>query len=200
LTVGLTALCYNFGFFTLLAYSPFPMGLDAHGLGLVFFAWGVGVAVTSVFVAPRLQRRFGTVPTTYVVLSSISLILLIAGLFTGETTILIVDVVASGLFLGVNNTLITQAVMRVSDVERPVAAAGYSFVRFIGGAIAPYLAGLLAEAISPSFPFFFGAGAVVLAIVVLYLGRSQLAKVDAPETKEGHAELIIEELEAAAGA
>jgi MFS transporter, ACDE family, multidrug resistance protein len=200
LTVGLTALCYNFGFFTLLAYSPFPMGLDAHGLGLVFFAWGVGVAATSVFLAPRLQRRFGTVRTTYVVLTAISLILLIAGLFTSSRFVLVVDVVASGLFLGVNNTLITQAVMRVSDVERPVAAAGYSFVRFIGGAIAPYLAGLLAEAISPSFPFFFGAGAVLLAIGVLFLGRGYLAAVDAPETEQEEAEVIIEELEAAAGA
>jgi ACDE family multidrug resistance protein len=200
LTVGLTALCYNFGFFTLLAYSPFPMGLDAHGLGLVFFVWGVGVALTSVFLAPRLQGRFGTVRTTYVVLASICLILLIAGLFTATKIVLIVDVVASGLFLGVNNTLITQAVMRVSDVERPVAAAGYSFVRFIGGAIAPYLAGLLAEAVSPSFPFFFGAGAVLLAIAVLFVGRTYLAKVDAPEIAEEEAKVIIEELEAAAGA
>jgi MFS transporter, ACDE family, multidrug resistance protein len=200
LTVGLTALCYNFGFFTLLAYSPFPMGLNAHGLGLVFFAWGVGVAATSVFLAPRLQRRFGTVPTTYVILGSIAVILLIAGVFTASRTVLIVDVIASGLFLGVNNTLITQAVMRVSDVERPVASAGYSFVRFIGGAIAPYLAGLLAELISPSFPFYFGAGAVILAIAVLFLGRDHLRAVDAPESAEEEAEVIIEELEAAAGA
>jgi MFS transporter, ACDE family, multidrug resistance protein len=199
-TIGLTALCYNFGFFTLFAWSPFPMGLDAHGLGLVFFAWGLGVAATSVFIAPRLQRRFGTVPTTYVVLTSISLILLIAGLFTGSRIVLIVDVIASGLFLGVNNTLITQAVMRVSDVERPIAAAGYSFLRFIGGAIAPYLAGVLAEVVSPNFPFFFGSGAIVVAIVVLFLGRGYLRAVDAPETAQEAAEVIIEELEAAAGA
>jgi MFS transporter, ACDE family, multidrug resistance protein len=81
-----------------------------------------------------------------------------------------------------------------------VAAAGYSFVRFIGGAIAPYLAGLLAEAISPSFPFFFGAGALLLAIAVLFVGRGYPAAVDAPETAEEEAEVIIEELEAAAGA
>lgn len=199
-TVGLTALFYNFGFFTLLAYSPFPMGLDAHGLGLVFFAWGIGVAVTSVFLAPLLQRRFGTLPTTYVVLGSIALILLIAGLFTSSKTVLTVDVIASGLFLGINNTLITQAVMRVSDVERPVAAAGYSFVRFIGGAIAPYLAGLLAETISPSFPFFFGAGAVLLAVAILFIGRGYLTAVDAPEKAEDHDLVIVEELEAAAGA
>jgi MFS transporter, ACDE family, multidrug resistance protein len=50
LTLGLTALCYNFGFFTMLAYTPFPLRLDAHGL--VFFGWGVLLAVTSVFLAP----------------------------------------------------------------------------------------------------------------------------------------------------
>jgi MFS transporter, ACDE family, multidrug resistance protein len=134
------------------------------------------------------------------VLASISLILLIGGIFTGSRNVLIVDVIASGLFLGVNNTLITQAVMRVSDVERPVAAAGYSFVHFIGGAIAPYLAGVLAEVVSPSFPFFFGSGAVLLAIAVLFLGRGYLRAVDAPETAEEEAEVTIEELEAAAGA
>jgi MFS transporter, ACDE family, multidrug resistance protein len=199
-TMGTTAFFYNFGFFTLLAYSPFPMGLDAHGLGLVFLAWGVGVALTSVFVAPRLQARFGTVQTTYVVLGSIALILLIAGIFTSSRTVLIIDVIASGLFLGVNNTLITQAVMKVSDVERPVASAGYSFVRFIGGSIAPYLAGRLAEAYSPHVPFFFGAAMVGVAVVVLYLGRKQLSAVDAPETSAEHQEVIIGELEAAAGA
>jgi hypothetical protein len=36
--MGATAFFYNFGFFTLLAYSPFPMHLDAHGLGFVFLA------------------------------------------------------------------------------------------------------------------------------------------------------------------
>lgn len=200
LTIGLTALCYNFGFFTLLAYSPFPMGLDAHGLGAVFFAWGLGVAVTSVFVAPRLQARFGTVPTTYVILGSIVLILLAGGLFTTSRNVLIVDVVISGLFLGVNNTLITQAVMKVSDVPRPVASAGYSFVRFIGGAVAPYLAGRLAEAFSPRIPFFFGAGAVLVAMGLLFAGRRYLTGVDAPETREEHAEVIVEELETAAGA
>jgi predicted MFS family arabinose efflux permease len=199
-TVAATAFCYNFGFFTLLAYSPFPMGLDAHGLGLVFLAWGIGVAATSVFVAPRLQARFGTVPTTYVVLSSIVLILLVGGVFTSSRTVLIVDVIASGLFLGVNNTLITQAVMKVSSIERAVAAAGYSFVRFIGGAIAPYLAGRLAEAYSPHIPFLFGGAMVMVGLLVLYLGRSRLGAVDAPESADQHREVIIEELEAAAGA
>ena len=58
--MSLTALCYNWGFFTLLAYTPFPMHLGIHELGYVFTGWGILVAIFAVFVAPRAQRRFGT--------------------------------------------------------------------------------------------------------------------------------------------
>ena len=172
LTMGLTALCYNFGFFTLLAYAPFPMRLDAHGLGYVYFGWGVLLAITSVFVAPRLSARFGTVRPMYVMLALIALDLVVMGLGISSQTTLIVAVIVAGAFLGVNNTLVTTAVMEVAPVERPVASAAYSFVRFIGGAIAPWLAGKLAEWYAPQVPFYVGAGAVAVSIVVLFSGRA----------------------------
>jgi MFS transporter, ACDE family, multidrug resistance protein len=59
--------------------------------------------------------------------------------------VLVVAVILGGAFLGVNNTLITTAVMQTSPVERPVASAAYSFVRFGGGVVAPFLAGKLSE-------------------------------------------------------
>ena len=180
-TMAITALCYNFGFFTLFAYTPFPLGLDAHGLGLVFFGWGVGVAITSVFVAPRLRERFGTLGTTHVVLASIAVLMLIAGIFTTSKPALIAVVIASGLFLGVNNALITQGVMKVAVVARPIASAGYSFVRFIGGAVAPYLAARLGEIFNPHVPFFVGAGTILLALAVLLAGRRHLGRIDAGE-------------------
>jgi predicted MFS family arabinose efflux permease len=183
-TMSLTALCYNFGFFTLFAYTPFPIGLDAHGLGLVFFGWGVGVALTSVFVAPRLRDRFGTLRTTHVVLASIAVLMLIAGIFTSSRPTLIAVVVVSGLFLGVNNALITQGVMKVAVVARPIASAGYSFVRFIGGAIAPYLAARLGEIFNPHVPFFVGAAAIMLALLVLLAGGRHLGRIDASENEE----------------
>ncbi|MFF1762976.1 MFS transporter, partial [Streptomyces sp. NPDC058266] len=34
LTMGIMALLYNWGFFTMLGYAPYPMKLDAHELGL----------------------------------------------------------------------------------------------------------------------------------------------------------------------
>jgi MFS transporter, ACDE family, multidrug resistance protein len=178
LTMGLTSLCYNFGFFTLLAYAPFPMRLDAHGLGFVYFGWGVLLAITSVFVAPRLAARFGTIRMMYAMLALISLDLLILGLETSSQATLIIGVILSGAFLGVNNTLVTTTVMEVAPVERPIASAAYSFVRFVGGGIAPWLAGKLAEWYSPHIPFYVGAGAVAVSIGVLFSGRSFLSKID----------------------
>jgi len=144
LTMGLTAFCYNFGFFTILAYAPFPMRLDAHHLGLVYFGWGVLLAITSVFVAPRLSARVGTVRTMYAMLTLIALDLVVMGIGAASasqaTLVIVIAVILSGAFLGVNNTLVTTAVMEVSPVERPVASAAYSFVRFIGGAIARAIA------------------------------------------------------------
>ncbi|MGA8115134.1 MAG: MFS transporter [Actinocatenispora sp.] len=181
LTTAVTALFYNYGFFTLLAWTPFPLDLTAHQLGLVFFGWGLCLAVTSVFVAPRLQARFGTVHTLYVIQGAIALILLVMALGIGSKATLIVAVIGAGLFLGVNNTLITAAVMRVSPVERPVASAAYSFVRFIGGAVAPFLAGKMGELISPQLPFYVGAGSVAVGILVLASGHRYLRVVDEPE-------------------
>jgi MFS family permease len=131
-----------------------------------------------VFLAPAVQRRFGTVNSLYAVLAVIAADLLVMGLFTDSQSALIVAVIASGLFLGINNTLVTEAVMKVSPVERPVASAAYSFVRFMGGAIAPYLAGKLAEHVDTHLPFYVGAVAVVGAIVVLATGHALLSDLD----------------------
>lgn len=184
LTLGLTALLYNFGFFTLLAYTPFPLGMDAHGLGLVFFGWGLCLAFASVFVAPKLQRRFGTLRTMYVNLTALTLLLVVMGFGVGSPATLVVCVVVAGLLLGINNTLITVCVMEAAPVERGVASAAYSFVRFIGGAIAPYLATKLAEEVNAQIPFYVGASGVALAVVALWLGRGYLSHVDRPAPAE----------------
>jgi MFS family permease len=57
LTMSVTALLYNWGFFTMLGYAPYPMKLDAIQLGFVFFGWGLLVAFFAVIGAPRLQAR-----------------------------------------------------------------------------------------------------------------------------------------------
>src|ERR1700742_2939442 len=181
LVAGLVALFYNFGFFTLLAYTPFPLHMGAHALGLVFFGWGLMVAVFSVFAAPRVKERLGVVRTLSLMYAAIATILLVMAIFDTTPAVLATCVIVAGGFLGVINTVLTEAVMKVSPVERPVASSAYSFVRFAGGAIAPWLAGKLAEWVSPSTPFFVGAGAVVVALVVLLAGRRVFA--EAPEVE-----------------
>jgi len=182
LVLGLTALLYNFGFFTLMAYSPFVMGLDAHGIGWVFLGWGVLLALTSVFMAPRLKARFGTVPSMAVVLILFAVVLLVMGAFAHVSWVVMVCVVVSGALLGNNNTLITTAVMNSAPVERSTASAAYSFLRFIGGALAPFLAGVLAEVFSPAVPFYVGGVFVLLSVVLVWSQRRRLDHVDGPET------------------
>lgn len=176
--LGLTAFLYNIGFFTLMAYSPFVMNLDEHGLGYVFLGWGLCLAITSVFVAPKIQARFGTVKSMCAMLILFALTLLAMGIWTDSSTVVIIAVIVAGLFLGTNNTLITTAVMQVAPVERATASAAYSFVRFIGGAIGPWLANKLAETYTPHVPFFTGAIFVFFAMLVVAFGRKHLAHVD----------------------
>lgn len=177
LTVAITALLYNYGFFTLLAYTPFPLDMGTYSIGFIFFGWGLMLAVSSVFLAPRLQRAYGTLNMMTASLALFAVDLAVMAAFTENKTVLVVGVVAAGLFLGVNNTLITETVMISAPVERSTASAAYSFVRFVGGAAAPYLAGKLGES-NIHLPFWVGAACTAAAIAVLATGRKVLAHVD----------------------
>ena len=184
LIMSLTALCYNWGFFTLLAYTPFPMHLGIHELGYVFTGWGILVAIFAVFVAPRAQRRFGTPKSLYVNLALLAIDLVVIAAFTSSQITLIVAVIVSGAFVGLNNTLTTQSVMLVAPVERPIASAAYGFVRFIGGGLAPYCAARLAASLNVHVPFYLGAATVAVAIVVLSTGHSLLTRAEQRLTEE----------------
>jgi len=190
LGVAVTALLYNFGFFTLLAFTPFPLDMGAHAIGLIFFGWGLCVAFASVVAAPRLQRRFGTVPTLLVNLTALSALLAVMAIGTDSKVVLAVCVVVAGLFLGINNTLVTETVMKAAPVDRGVASAAYSFVRFSGGAVAPFLAGKLGEDVSVHAPFWVGAGAVLLGVLAFtnrYLtGIDDEESDDTPRTTDLH--------------
>ena len=178
LTMALTALCYNWGFFTILGYAPFPMQLSPIKLGLVFCGWGILVAIFAVFGAPWLQARLGIARTMYLNLSVFALMSLGIAIWTLNRPVLIILVIASGIVCGVNNTVTTQAVMTVSPVERPVASAAYNFVRFIGGGLAPYVAGRLVVDLNIHVPFYLGAGVIVLGILILSSGHKLLGQAE----------------------
>lgn len=175
-SMAIVAVLYNFGFFTILAYTPLLLGMSAHQLGLIYFGWGLLVALTSVFGAQRLERRYGLVSVLGVTLGMVAADLFFGGLLHASQAGLIVVIVVSGALLGIVNTVLTEAVMAAAVVERPVASAAYSFVRFTGGAVAPYLAGKLAEHVSPASPMYVGAGMVALSVVALSASRHHLRR------------------------
>ena len=176
--LAIAAFFYNVGFFVLLAYTPFPLGMDAIGLGLTFFGWGLGVAITSVFVAPLLTARIKRNTVLSIVLPLLALDLVAAALVVETPAALVVCVVVGGLVLGVLNTVFTESVMEATDLPRTVASSAYSSVRFLGGAIAPPLATVLADLITPGAPYYFAAGAAVVATGVIVFGRHRLAVVN----------------------
>ena len=187
LTMGIVALLYNWGFFTMLGYAPYPMHLEAMQLGLVFTGWGLLVAVFAVFLAPMLQRRFGTAATLYANLLVLAVLMLVIALGVDTPGIVMAAVVLSGACIGVNNTLTTQAVMLVSPVDRAVASSAYGFVRFIGGGLAPFFAGRIAEATNTSMAFIVAAAAFFLAVPVLASGHRLVTEAERAE-ESAHAD------------
>ena len=189
---SVVGLLYNWAFFTLLGYSPFLMGIDSPiQLGAVFCGWGILVAIFAVFGAPRLQRRFGTPRTLYVNFVLMAIDLAVIGIFPNNHVVVIVCVIIAGVFIGVNNTLVTTAVMSIAPVERPVASATYGFVRFIGGGLAPWVAGILVTQFNSSVPFLLGAGTLLAAAIVLSTVHKSLDAADRGEI----AQPVITELD-----
>ncbi|SEE37507.1 Predicted arabinose efflux permease, MFS family [Streptomyces sp. 2112.3] len=171
-STAVAAFFYNYAFFTVLAFTPFVLNMSPYASGGVFFAWGVLLAVFSVIVAPRLQHRFGSLK----VLGG-SLLLLAADLIVlgyGDHTTAVVCTVLSGAFIGINNTVFTELALGVSDAPRPVASAGYNFVRWFAAAAAPFLAPRIEEWTDIHLPFMVAAAAAVTGAGLVAVRRRAL--------------------------
>ncbi|MER5679457.1 MULTISPECIES: MFS transporter [Streptomyces] len=183
-SVATSAFFYNYAFFTILAFTPFVLDMSPYRSGAVFFAWGLLLAVFSVLVAPRLQRRFGSLRVV-----GGSLVLLAADLVVlgyGDHTTAVVCTVVSGAFIGMNNTVYTELALGVSDAPRPVASAGYNFVRWFAAAAAPYLAPRIEEWSDIHTPFVVAAAAALAGAAVVWVRRAALTH-EAEELVPRHA-------------
>ena len=130
-------------------------------------------------VAPVVERAIGTVPAIIVTLVLFTADLAMMAFWADHATVVTIGIVLSGAFIGNNNTLITGAVMGAAPVERPVASAAYSFVRFCGGAIGPYVALKLFGTppdVHVHAPFWFGAIAVAVGVVILLAGARTVTR------------------------
>jgi predicted MFS family arabinose efflux permease len=159
----------------LLAYTPLPLDLGVHELGAVFFGWGLLVALGAVYVAPTLSARMPLLPVLGTAFGLLAVDLLVIGLGMGDKTVMIVAIIASGVVLGVANAMLSSLLLGLSTADTSIAASGTNFVRFAGGAIAPFLAGKLSEHVSDAAPLYVGAGAVAVGLGVIVAGRSLLA-------------------------
>ncbi|MFD8825677.1 MFS transporter [Streptomyces sp. NPDC059605] len=171
-SVAASAFFYNYAFFTILAFTPFVLDMTPYRSGAVFFAWGLLLAVFSVLVAPRLQKRFGSLKVLGASLLLLAVDLLVLGY--GNHTAAIVCTIVSGAFIGMNNTVYTELALGVSDAPRPVASAGYNFVRWFAAAAAPYLAPKIEEWSDIHVPFVVAAIAAVAGALVVWARRSAL--------------------------
>jgi MFS family permease len=172
---AVVALLYNFGFFMLLAYTPLPLDLGVHELGAVFFGWGVLVALGAIFCAPALSARLPQLPLLAAAFAMLAIDLLIIGLGIHDKAVMVVAIIASGLVLGIANAVLSNLLLGLSTADTSIAASGTNFVRFAGGAIAPFLAGKLSEHVNAQAPLYVGSAAVAVGVVLLWACRSLLA-------------------------
>ena len=171
-STAVSAFFYNYSFFTVLAFTPFILDMTPYRSGAVFFAWGVLLALFSVFVAPWFQRRFGSLKVLAGSLVLMGIDLLVLGY--GDHTTAIVCTVLSGAFIGVNNTVFTELALGVSNAPRPVASAGYNFVRWFAAAAAPFLAPKIEEWTNSHIPFVVAALTALVGALVIGVRRRSL--------------------------
>jgi len=162
--LGIITATYNFVFFVVLGYTPVFLGLDVVPLGLVFTAWGVGLALGILVIGHRLAHRFGAVQTV-----GFALVVLLGALvgiaLSGATGVTIAWLVLAGVCMGIANANLTDLALATGSPDRRVTTGAFNLVRWGFAAPAPVVAGLLAEHVGMRAPFWVGVG--VLGVGVL---------------------------------
>ncbi|WP_448059358.1 MFS transporter [Cellulomonas hominis] len=151
---------YNFVFFIVLGYTPVFLELGVIPLGLVFTAWGVGLAVGILVVGHRLAHKVGAVATVGIAVGGllVALVLLATSVATAEA---IVVLVLAGVCMGIANANLTDLALGLGGSDRRVTTAAFNLVRWGFAAPAPVIAGLL-HPVDVAAPYWLGVG--VLAI------------------------------------
>ncbi|MFT4043160.1 MAG: MFS transporter [Gordonia sp. (in: high G+C Gram-positive bacteria)] len=172
---------YTGALFTVIAWAPIAMGLKPVYAGFVFFGWGLLTALAGVFLAPRLAALIGQRAGVLAAIAAYAAVMALAGVGTVEHQVWLIGlaVVLSGLPSGVLNTLFTGVAMSAGDTSTPrsVSSAGYSFLRWMGAAVAAVLVAHLAEWFtSLAAPWWFAAGYCVVSVAVVSLVRSGTAQ------------------------
>ncbi len=166
LLVALSGMFYNYGFFTVLAYSPLVIHLSAIELGFIFFGWGLCLAYGSAILSHKLEAKYTPRSILCWALPTFAIVLIL--LFVIHVMwIQIVLVILSGLVSGLNNALFTTYAMESSPYARNVTSGVYNFVRWFGAGLAPILSGVFGEKLFLQAPF--GISGIIVFIGFLLL-------------------------------
>ncbi len=179
LLTSIGAAFYTGALFTVIAWSPFAMNLRPIYAGLIFFGWGLLTALSGVFLAPRAADKIGQKGGVMVAIGGYAVVMVIAaiGVLAHSVPLIGFAVIVSGIPSGVLNTLFTSVAMASGDTPRSVASAGYSFLRWMGAAVAAVLVSYLAEWFgTAAAPFWFAAAYCVIAVGAVSLVRGAAAQ------------------------
>jgi MFS family permease len=166
---------YNFVYFIVLGYTPVALGLDVVPLGLVFTAWGIGLAFGILVVGHKLAHKLGAVQT--VGFAVIVVALTLAGLAVFDPTwAKVVTLVVAGVAMGIANANLTDLALAMGSPDRRVTTGAFNLVRWGFAAPAPVVAGLLSEHVSMDAPFWIGVGVMAVGIVVFFAAGHYMAR------------------------
>lgn len=184
-SIGLIALLYNFGFFTLLAYAPFLMPhFSEMEIGMTFFGWGILLAISSIFLATRFERKIGTFYTLMIGFIGFVICLLLMGINADQPTLVAAALIVAGFFQGIINTLMTTIAMEIPGIKRNIASSTYSFVRFFGGSLAPFVAGMIGAKFGGNYTFYFASAMVLIGIILVKVHSQYFETVEEEESEE----------------
>lgn len=184
-SIGLIALLYNFGFFTLLAYAPFLMpNFSEMEIGITFFGWGILLAISSIFLATRFERTIGTFYTLMIGFIGFVICLLLMGINADQPTLVAAALIVAGFFQGIINTLMTTIAMEIPGIKRNIASSTYSFVRFFGGSLAPFVAGMIGAKFGGNYTFYIASAMVLIGIILVKVHSQYFETVEEEESEE----------------
>jgi len=165
LKIAIGAMFYYYAFFVVLAYSPLVIHMNPIEIGLLFFGWGLALALGSIVLSTRMERHWRAQKIIPMVLLTFSVVL-VALMSVNAVWMMVVLIVLSGLLSGITNSLFTTYVMQ-SHFERNIVSGGYNFLRWSGAAIAPIASGLIGEHFGMKLPYLVAALCTLIAFALI---------------------------------
>lgn len=165
--ISLSAMLYFYGFIVILAYSPLVVNINPLEMGLLFFGWGLALAIGSIVISTKLEKLYKVKDIIPFTISIFALILLII-LNIESKSLISMMIILSGLFSGINNSLLTSYVMEI-DFEKNIISGGFNLLRWLGAATAPILSGFIAQSFdNMHLPFLVAAILSIVSFFILF--------------------------------